>query len=326
MSKPPDASVAAIITLQDACGTKVLLTMRNHEPFKGYWCLPGGHVEANEPIEDAIRREVKEETGLDFTCTYFRSFDEILPDINHHTVVNVFMGSGQGKLVAQEEEVLDMKWFPLNEACLLPLAFTHNQALLAYAAVNPDKEGLLVQYDALRAEVLHRMDKRQELLTLTIAGAAAFTAVVTGEIVVPIVLLLYPFLALCAAIAWSHHDVRIGEIGAYIREHIEPYFSGLRWERHIRSLYEANAPSKRVAEYASLGIFVGTEAAAVLLALCYQFLDLAATTPPDDTVYLIFFAILAFLDVVVGGYTYRFIRERRNRYFPKRGRQSASKS
>ena len=65
MSKAPEASVAAIITLQDACGTKVLLTMRNHEPYMGYWCLPGGHVDANEPIEDAIRREVKEETGLD---------------------------------------------------------------------------------------------------------------------------------------------------------------------------------------------------------------------------------------------------------------------
>jgi len=318
MSKAPEASVAAIITLQDACGTKVLLTMRNHEPFKGYWCLPGGHIDANEPIEDAIRREVKEEIGLDFKGTYFRSFDEILPDINHHTVVNVFVGSGQGKLLAQEEEVLDMKWFPLNEACLLPLAFTHNQALLAYAEVNLDKEGLLIEYDALRAEVLHRMDKRQQLLTLTIAGAGAFTAAVTGEIVLPFVLLLYPFLALCTAIAWSHHDVRIGEIGAYIRERIEPHFPGLNWESHMRVLYEGKAPSKRVAEYASLGIFVGTEVAAVLLALCFQILDPFAQSVPQDNIYWIFFIALLILDVVVGIYTYRFIRERRKRYIAKR--------
>ena len=35
---------------------KILLTKRNIEPFKGYWCLPGGHIEYFEPAKDAIIR------------------------------------------------------------------------------------------------------------------------------------------------------------------------------------------------------------------------------------------------------------------------------
>ena len=46
---------------------KILLLKRNVEPFKGYWHLVGGHVEANESLIKAVKREFKEETGLDVT-------------------------------------------------------------------------------------------------------------------------------------------------------------------------------------------------------------------------------------------------------------------
>lgn len=46
---------------------KYLIVKRGHEPGKGEWDLPGGFMEGDEPPEQAVHRELKEETGLDVT-------------------------------------------------------------------------------------------------------------------------------------------------------------------------------------------------------------------------------------------------------------------
>ncbi len=45
-------------------GGKVLLVKRGVEPFKGSWHLVGGHVDENETLKEALRREFREETNL----------------------------------------------------------------------------------------------------------------------------------------------------------------------------------------------------------------------------------------------------------------------
>jgi len=57
----PVVGVGAVI-VRDG---KALIVKRAHEPRKGEWSLPGGRVELGESLEDATRREIKEETGLD---------------------------------------------------------------------------------------------------------------------------------------------------------------------------------------------------------------------------------------------------------------------
>jgi 8-oxo-dGTP diphosphatase len=60
---------------------KILLVERGKEPLKGYWSLPGGIVETGEKLEEAIRREVVEETGLDVDPYFmFEIFERIMPD------------------------------------------------------------------------------------------------------------------------------------------------------------------------------------------------------------------------------------------------------
>jgi 8-oxo-dGTP diphosphatase len=58
--------VVDVIIQQDS---EVLFAKRKKEPFKGYLGLPGGFVNIRETIEEAARREVKEETSLDIELT-----------------------------------------------------------------------------------------------------------------------------------------------------------------------------------------------------------------------------------------------------------------
>ena len=57
----PILGVGALIFRGDC----ILLVERGKEPLKGYWSLPGGVVEIGETLEQAIRREVREETNLE---------------------------------------------------------------------------------------------------------------------------------------------------------------------------------------------------------------------------------------------------------------------
>jgi 8-oxo-dGTP diphosphatase len=62
-------------------GGRILLVERGKEPLKGYWSLPGGIVETGEKLEEGIRREVAEETGLDVDpYCMFEIFERIMPD------------------------------------------------------------------------------------------------------------------------------------------------------------------------------------------------------------------------------------------------------
>jgi 8-oxo-dGTP diphosphatase len=110
------------------------MTRRNIEPFKGMWCLAGGHIDPYELAADAVVREVKEETGLDFQGEFFRYFDETYPELNIHNVVMIFVGTGTGTPRRCEREVQEIAWMPLQEAADQPLAFGHEKVLQAVIA------------------------------------------------------------------------------------------------------------------------------------------------------------------------------------------------
>ena len=75
--KRPVLGVGALIFRGDS----ILMAQRGKQPLMGWWSLPGGAVETGERLEEAIRREVLEETGLDIRpAEVIEIFERIMLD------------------------------------------------------------------------------------------------------------------------------------------------------------------------------------------------------------------------------------------------------
>ncbi len=95
----------------------LLLVERAKEPLKGYWSLPGGIVEAGEKLEDGIRREVREETGLVVeVLSMFEIFERIIEDDAgkaeyHYVLIDYLCKPAGGQLLAASD-VSRVAWVP----------------------------------------------------------------------------------------------------------------------------------------------------------------------------------------------------------------------
>ena len=89
--------------------SKILLVERAKEPLKGYWSLPGGILETGEKLEAGIRREVREETGLEIEpLSIFEIFERIMPDAAgrpeyHYVLIDYLCRPTGGRLQAASD-------------------------------------------------------------------------------------------------------------------------------------------------------------------------------------------------------------------------------
>jgi 8-oxo-dGTP diphosphatase len=94
-------------------GASVLLARRGQEPAKGTWSLPGGAVELGEKVIDALKREIREEIGIQIEVGgMIRVLDRILSDenkrIRYHYVILDYWGwrvSGEPKPGSDTSEI-----------------------------------------------------------------------------------------------------------------------------------------------------------------------------------------------------------------------------
>lgn len=97
-------------------GDQVLLVERGKPPLEGYWSMPGGLVEAGERLEDAIVREVLEETGLTVAAGRLATvFERIMPDAAaqceyHYVLVDFYCAVVSGTLAAGDDSK-SARWF-----------------------------------------------------------------------------------------------------------------------------------------------------------------------------------------------------------------------
>ena len=102
----PIASVEAIISK----GNSLLFLRRQNSPAKGQWWFPGGRIRKGETLEEALYREVKEETGLEvieskLINVYSRIFD------GRHDIAIAYLCKCKGDKIILNNEHSEYKYF-----------------------------------------------------------------------------------------------------------------------------------------------------------------------------------------------------------------------
>jgi 8-oxo-dGTP diphosphatase len=133
----PSVTVDVIIFTLRAKKLNVLLIRRGAWPFEGQWAVPGGFVRMDESLEEAARRELREETGVDQAhLEQLHAFGDPGRDPRMRIITvsyTALIPSDTIKLAASTDAA-EAQWFPLDELPR-PLAFDHDM-IVDYAVNN----------------------------------------------------------------------------------------------------------------------------------------------------------------------------------------------
>lgn len=129
--KYPEPTVGALIFDEE---DKVFLMTSPKWP--GKYVIPGGHIELGETAEQALKREVKEETNLDIVDIQFMNLQEFIFGKEFHKkrhfIFLEYVCKAKNTDVALSEEGGEYVWASLDEALKLPLASYTRTTILKY--------------------------------------------------------------------------------------------------------------------------------------------------------------------------------------------------
>jgi ADP-ribose pyrophosphatase YjhB (NUDIX family) len=117
----PVVTVGALIFNQE----DQVLMVRTHK-WSDLWGIPGGKIKWGEPAEEALRREIKEETALDITATEFVLVQDCIHSKEfyreaHFVLLNYTCGCARKPVVKLNEEAREFRWVTLDEALGMPI-------------------------------------------------------------------------------------------------------------------------------------------------------------------------------------------------------------
>ena len=103
----------------------MLLMVKNTKKDSSYWSLPGGAVEANETLAQAVVRETREETGYEIEPGGIYSVRELfLAGSGHHAIIFTFLARITGGAMEVDDpdgDITEVRWMELREAnALMP--------------------------------------------------------------------------------------------------------------------------------------------------------------------------------------------------------------
>ncbi|WP_295121394.1 NUDIX domain-containing protein [uncultured Chitinophaga sp.] len=145
---------AVVFGYSKSDGVSVLLIQRKYAPFKNSWALPGGFVRQGESLEDAVRRELKEETGISVNyLEQLYTFGDPKRDPRQHIVSVAYFAlvkSAKYQQLKADTDAENASWFPINE--LPKLVFDHSEVLnTAIARIR-----MKIRYEPIGFELLDR--------------------------------------------------------------------------------------------------------------------------------------------------------------------------
>ena len=116
--------------------SRVLILKRQQEEYLGgKWCLPGGKVEYGETVEQAVMRELTEETALTCTSTQFLFYQDSLPlDPGGMHCINLYFDCTVEGEVTLNKESVECRWIGSEDVARYDITFRNDDALRRYWA------------------------------------------------------------------------------------------------------------------------------------------------------------------------------------------------
>ena len=110
MSSRPTVAVGCVVEERK----KVLLVRRKRPPNAGLLAVPGGKVEYGETLEKAVKREMKEETGLTVSVKSLLAVVEVIKEGFHYVILDYVCERLDGEPRASSD-ALEIVWLDLSE-------------------------------------------------------------------------------------------------------------------------------------------------------------------------------------------------------------------
>ncbi len=119
--KSPSLAVDGVIIKDN----QILLIKRKNDPYKDKWAIPGGFVEYGEKTEDAVLREIKEETGLEARISGLVGvYSDPKRDPRKHVVSITYLLKDVSGIAKGGDDAREAKWWDVSK--LPELAFDHH--------------------------------------------------------------------------------------------------------------------------------------------------------------------------------------------------------